>query len=428
MAGLEINQTQAGLLKDIFADGKVSEEERDSAVNNNISEELINELSGKAPYEVNDYVDKLLSDPQNPYKKKFMLGGAALGGLLTGMRQGIKHGFRFGVIGAIAGAAIGALIGWGISKFFKKEEVENSAPQSKMKVTDATVHTLKSGETMAVVASQHNVSLSRVRKINNVKDERRMQIGDSVKIPERYHIDGVTVEANFNDVSNCTQVSKYYMNDICNGLECGNKGPATKAYYDNVPDETHPKGYLTIGFGHTGYVDGKRITESTTITKEKAYELLAQDLLAAKSEAITFLGKEEYLRAPQSIQDAILDVAYNKDSEKVFDGIERNKDGTVKGKFKSETVKLKEDLANNDYVSAAKHVIYNTKNTGLMKRNVYRVIVATKDLSQSERLEVLNAIEPYYEKTKALLKRSESRILTNAWENAKKGICTGFFN
>lgn len=48
------------------------------------------------------------------------------------------------------------------------------------------------------------------------------------------------------------------------------EGLRLKAYRDSG-------GVLTVGFGHTGPVDGQPLTEATTITIEKAYELFEAD-------------------------------------------------------------------------------------------------------------------------------------------------------
>lgn len=57
-----------------------------------------------------------------------------------------------------------------------------------------------------------------------------------------------------------------------NGLNLLKKleGERLKAYLDSV-------GVLTIGYGHTGLVDGKKIYLGMTISKEKAEELLVND-------------------------------------------------------------------------------------------------------------------------------------------------------
>ena len=62
-----------------------------------------------------------------------------------------------------------------------------------------------------------------------------------------------------------------------------------------------PAGVLTIGYGHTGKVDGKAIFEGLTITEEKATELLKEDLAkfenAVNNVALTFEPNENQFSA-----------------------------------------------------------------------------------------------------------------------------------
>lgn len=68
-----------------------------------------------------------------------------------------------------------------------------------------------------------------------------------------------------------------------------------------------PAGVWTIGFGHTGTVDGKPITEGMTITAEKAEELLRGDLRRFEK------GVLERVKVPltQSQFDSITSLAFN---------------------------------------------------------------------------------------------------------------------
>ncbi len=432
--GLEIyNKQQAATIKEIFADGIITDDERKKAEKDSISNELMTELQGKTPDQVNEYVDKLFGkqeESNDPWYKKII--GGLLGGL-TGAYAAFKmfKGGKAALIGGLIGGVAGFLIG-AFSKRKNDVPVTNEKVQCKANEVPAFTYTVKSGDSLAKIGRKNNVSLSRLRKMNPMKDENKLYIGQEINIPKSYNIDGLTIDNNLKSVSEYSGVSENYLHDIIDGLECKNNGPELKAYYDGVKDETHPKGHLTIGFGHIGKVNGKPINENTEIKLEDAYRILTYDILAARAEAITFLGEEEFFSAPQSLQDAIIDIAYNKSSEKVFDGIERDENGNIiNDKFISDTTQLREDLANRDYVSAAKHVIYNTENLGLKKRNIYRVITATRDLTAQERSAVLQSMKQYYESVHDELKDSyptEARILQKSWEKAEKGNCSNFFN
>lgn len=68
-----------------------------------------------------------------------------------------------------------------------------------------------------------------------------------------------------------------------------------------------PAGVWTIGYGHTGAVDGKPVSAGMTITAAKATQLLKSDL--AKFEAAV----NSYVTAPitQNMFDALVSFAYN---------------------------------------------------------------------------------------------------------------------
>ena len=69
-----------------------------------------------------------------------------------------------------------------------------------------------------------------------------------------------------------------------------------------------PAGVWTIGVGHTGYVDGKRIAEGMKITRDKAYDLLRED--AKKVEE--YLAKQPFAqRLKQRQLDALVSFIFN---------------------------------------------------------------------------------------------------------------------
>ena len=181
-----------------------------------------------------------------------------------------------------------------------------------------------------------------------------------------------------------------------------------------MADEKHPKGYLTIGFGHTSKINGKALSENTKITKSQAYELLAQDILDAKIDAIVYMGKENFENAPKSVQTGIIDIVFNKGVEP-FD---RN--------F-SLTSLLKSDLERKDYVSAAVDTILGTGCKGLKKRNIYRAIMSMSDLSAENKKSALAKMKPIYEETIKLYDGADKRFLQRAWKNALNGKTHGFF-
>lgn len=69
-----------------------------------------------------------------------------------------------------------------------------------------------------------------------------------------------------------------------------------------------PAGVWTIGVGHTGYVDGKRIAEGLKITRDKAYDLLRGDTKKVED----YLAKQPFAqRLKQRQLDALVSFIFN---------------------------------------------------------------------------------------------------------------------
>jgi lysozyme len=99
------------------------------------------------------------------------------------------------------------------------------------------------------------------------------------------------------------------------GIECIKKseGCLLRAYDDLQPNViltpvTKIKGTLTIGYGHTGLVDGKKICWNTKITKGKATLLLIEDL--DKFEKLVMKYNKKY-QWTQNEFDALVSFALN---------------------------------------------------------------------------------------------------------------------
>lgn len=310
------------------------------------------------------------------------------------------------------------------SNIVKKPKVtaplENTLKNVKIAATPNTsvipekTYVVKAGDNSSKIAEAHNIPVYMLKKANpSIKNLDQLNVGQKITIPKHPILKLKTIN-NMNDVVTATGVSKNYIKDILMGIEGRKSEPDLKAYYDGVKDAKHPKGYLTIGFGHTGKVRNTAITEKTKITRKEAFQLLAQDILNAKMVAISYFG-ENFNKAPQSIQNAIIDIIFNKGIE----GLE--KEGSL-------TTHLKNDLAKRDYASAASHVIYKTEVKGLKKRNAYRFIIALKDLSPQDRIKAINLSQSYYNKVVEDYKDSlDAKPLQQAMVNAKRGKFENFF-
>lgn len=78
--------------------------------------------------------------------------------------------------------------------------------------------------------------------------------------------------------------------------------PALTTYRDDV-------GVLTIGWGHTGRVNGKTLTTSTTITRDQCEELLSMDL--ADTEHAVNIAIQDGARTNKNQFDAMVLITFN---------------------------------------------------------------------------------------------------------------------
>lgn len=270
------------------------------------------------------------------------------------------------------------------------------------------------------VASANGVSLYRLKIANpDVNLDHPLVSGTVLKIPGKYIVAPGSVQS-FEDVVKTTKIDKHYIKDILVGIEGRKKKPDLVCKSDRVKSREYPNGCPTIGFGHTGRVDGKVIVNGNTkITTAKAYEILAQDILDAKLDAIEYMGKHLFDRAPASVQTGIIDIVFNK-------GV------AAFSRKGSPTSLIKQDLEKSDYAAAAAHTVLKTGNRGLKKRNVYRTVMSTADLSQHDRNRTLQLANTHFVDALRHFSgkkgRGDRALMQQAWNNAKKGVTCDFFD
>lgn len=243
-----------------------------------------------------------------------------------------------------------------------------------------------------------------------------LRVGQNIVIPARYSVKQGSCK-NLKDVARITGVSESYLKDFLTKIEVENQDgkPDLTAYLDDG-------GTPTIGYGHTGRFKGKPISckkgKETKITQEEALELLAEDLLKHKAMTMAYLGEQNYRKAPTSVQNAILDVAYNKG---IWDGYM-----TPNG-YAAQTKKIKKDLQQGHYASALVHTRREkTGYRGLRKRNIYRFISGLTDMTQQQRDKAMKAMKPYYVSVLNQCKAYDKPALQKAWENAERGQTTNY--
>lgn len=292
-------------------------------------------------------------------------------------------------------------------------------------------YTFKNKDTLVSIAKQYDVDTYQIiaanpqlregvdykviyRKGNIASIETYIKDGTSITIPARYSVKEGSVR-NFNDLSKVTGLSDGYIKDLLTVIEVSPKHPGK-------PDlTTYNDGYgmPTIGYGHTGKVDGKELSlrNRITITESKALQLLAEDLIKHEAMVIAYMGKENYEKLPVSVRSTILDIAYNK-------GIW---DGFLNPNHNSCTSKIVKNIQDGDYASVLSNTRrMNTPNRGLKRRNIYRFISGLSDLTPSKRDEAMRQMNGYYKTVLNSLSGAEYTYLKQAWENAKLGKVSGY--
>lgn len=327
----------------------------------------------------------------------------------------------------------------------KTETKQEAKPieNSRIEIKPATVMTIGENDEHDPIKLSNDlgISYSRLKMVNKTLDlTQPLTNGTVLNIPEIKVVKPNSV-TNIAETAEAAGVSKEYVQDILFKIE-GKNGIAAKVPYDDEKEYINDNGYpvqikgreknkngtLTIGYGHTGRVFGQIMTRNNRnnikITDNQAFELLAADIISAKSDAEEYYG-ESFTNAPQSIQDAIVDIVFNKGLEKGL-GLEKFQDC----KEQTLTPQIKQCLENKDYAGCISKLIYETGLKGLHKRNYYRLISAMRDLSSEEQSKALKDIEPYYNKVCSLYKKnlSESNYIKQAWRNAQNGIFENFMN
>ncbi len=304
----------------------------------------------------------------------------------------------------------------------------------------AFTHTTKAGESIVDLARKYEVDTYQIIAANpQLKEGRDYKVtysksdlanikcnfkpGTKITIPARYKVKKGSCK-NLADVAKITGVSENYLKDLLTIVETRKPGvPDLTTYDDCIPSKG--KGTPTIGFGHTGRVDGKPLSyapgKKITITKEKAYEILAEDILKHEAMTIAYMGKKNWQKTPDSVKSAILDITYNKG---IWDGFKNPH-------WNKYTKKIKKNLQDGHYASALCNTYRQSGVASLLERNIYRFISGLKDLPPSKRKAAIKAFEPRYQKALKAMKKKKSlranvKLVQKAWANAKKGIVTGY--
>ena len=204
-------------------------------------------------------------------------------------------------------------------------------------------------------------------------------------------------------VAQYTGLSESYIRDVLVGIEGHNNWPLVVPEYDNVPDAKHPKGHLTIGFGHTSLSGEPEVIENMQITEKQAYQILANDVINAMKYTDNKLNKLcKDVEIPSSIRNAIVDMVFNKGPRAINDSLVANLN---KGYFSSAALRTWDD----------------TPNVGLQKRNMYRFLAAIKDLNKKDQKSAIERFKSEHlnQLEKVFKKYNDAKV---AWNN----MCDNF--
>ena len=250
-----------------------------------------------------------------------------------------------------------------IKKIFVKES-ESDKLEFKGEIQESFEYTIKKDDKIITIANELGIPLSCIKAANPDANLDLISIGQKVVIPERKCVENCDIK-NADDIVSYTGYSKQFIEELM-AIEKFESEP----YWD--------KKRYSVGYGHSGRILGKYINDENIpddkriemnsknkklikLSKEDACNILAQDILDRTAEAEAYFGSD-FSRAPKSLQVGIVDIIFNAGIENSF-----NDDNTKK---------IKENLENNDYVSAVKNLILYPNNSELHKRNAYRVLMA----------------------------------------------------
>ena len=334
------------------------------------------------------------------------------------------------------------------------------------------IHTLKSGESIISLAQKYNIDTYQIIAANPQLKEGKdykvtytnkwpltdisdfLKAGTKIVIPARYSIKPRTAKS-IDEVAKVTNISADYLKDLLTVTEVKPNHPGKPdktaypdggwIFYDakgralnkrgrwSPPKGTRPasasgKGTATIAYGHAGGFDGnklvlpkwnskkQRFEGGTTVTDQKARDLLCNDILKHHAMAVAYFG-EAYTKAPESVRSALFDVVYNKG---IWNGYTHPR--------KNERTKLvKKNLQDKQYASAMVNSRWmGTDAIELKRRNVYRFISGLRDLTPAQRQSAMKAYQKYYESVLKSSSGLDYKYLQKAWENAKNGKVTNF--
>ncbi len=176
-------------------------------------------------------------------------------------------------------------------------------------------------------------------------------------------------------------------------------------------------GLCEVGFGHTTQANhNNNFKKGFKIDLKTAFEWFEQDLKDKEEKIKGFGDAYNYDKLPRSIQEAMLDVAFNRGEGKL----------NPKSKcFDTKYIDLQNSIKKKNYAEAAvlirqaeEKMAKNYRN-GLRKRNVNRFFLAIRDLTKNEQIKAKKLFNKngYYDRTIEGLNPKNQKIIKSKWKS-----------
>lgn len=274
---------------------------------------------------------------------------------------------------------------YAVENVVSADEVESYVNKSK-----PTVHTVKKGETVAIIAKKYNVSTIRVLRENNLDSKSLIHAGDKLSIPSSYKVKNISSST---DVAKALKVYTKFVTDLSNFEKI-----RSKIYKDR-------NGNKTIGIGHLVKSNELAKYQNVELNSKQIYTLLAQDLYDIDLDLQAFMTKDAYKSMPVAVKESVLDLAFNKG----IGAISKNK-VLLNALNQKDYVKVISNLTQ-DYSESinAKGQKVKKYASGLNKRRLYEMSNASRIYKKGLPNEILKSAKNVYIRGLNHLKQEKAR-------------------
>lgn len=234
-------------------------------------------------------------------------------------------------------------------------------------------HKVEKGESLYSLEKKYGLRSGELAYINKIDASKGLQIGQTLKIPERYDIGTPKTKE---DVAELLNFSTQFIEDL---MTFEGKKDVHKTFKDGI-------GNPTIGYGHLVYTKFERnYYKNRELSDVEIYSLLAQDLIKAENSIRISIGAENYENLSRKQKQALVDFVFSRG------------EGTFNGKH---CKKLREGLIEGNFDKAATNLTYNRSiktgkvMNGLTKRRLYEIAMFAGEHKSDA---VINAARKLYQ-------------------------------